>query len=172
MEQSNRFDAGRFRAGRFGGNNSGETSFQVSVSGLTSNPTHGPTAEIGTQLVASAHNYPGTAPATITWQWRNGEGDIPGAIDATFTPTAGHDLEEIYPVATPSDVYPATSGAPTTVRFAPPQTTAALADVAIVVDGGVGTLETANGFSGDNLNYQLASDGPGLQIDGLTGTTT
>lgn len=174
MEQNNRFEAGRFHAGRFCGYDSGagEASFSVSVSGLTSNPTHGPTAEIGTQLIASAHGFSGTAPAAIAWQWRNGDGDIPGASDATYTPTAGDDLEEIYPVAMPSETYPATSGAPATVRFAPPQGAAVLGDIAFMIDSGTSNVATAGGFSGDNLSYDLTSDVPGLQIDGPTGLVT
>lgn len=174
MNQSNRFEAGRFHAGRFSGNiaETDQAPYSVSISGLTINPTHGTTAEIGVHLVASAHSFPNGAPATIAWQWRNDEGDIPGATEATFVPGAQDDLDNIYPVAFPSDGYPSWSGAAHTVRYAPPTLGASLDDVNLMVDSGDIDIAIDGGFAGDNLNYSLASELSGLQINANTGLVT
>lgn len=174
MDRSTRFEAGRFHAGRFSGK-IGETyhaSFAVSVSGLTSNPTYGPTAEIGVQLIASAHGFSEEPPATIAWQWRNGQGNIPGATGATYVPITQDELDDIYPVAFPSDTYSATAGATYTVRLAPPTIGTPLADVNFLAGSGAVNIATDVGFAGDNLIYALASDLPGLQIAVNSGVAT
>lgn len=174
MNQSKRFEAGRFHAGRFSGNvaETGQASYSVSVSGLTSNPAYGPTAEIGLEIVASAHGFSDAAPATIAWQWRNSQGNIAGATGTTYTPGAQDDLYNIYPVAFPSDTYPATSGAAYTVRFAPPTIGAPLADVNLLAGSGDTNIATAEGFVGENLVYTLVSNMSGQQINADSGLTT
>ncbi|MDU9005949.1 hypothetical protein [Sedimentitalea todarodis] len=174
MEPSNRFQAGRFHAGRFSGSvaETDQASYSVFISGLSDNPTYGPTAEIGVQLVASAQGFSGAAPATIAWQWRNSQGDIPGATDATYVPGVQDDLDAVYPVAFPSDTYPTMAGAAYAVRFAPPTIQTPLDDLNVLAGSGDVNVATDSGFAGENLTYALAGDLSGLQIVANSGLAT
>ncbi|WP_424985117.1 hypothetical protein [Microbulbifer sp. S227A] len=174
MGQSERFEAGRFHAGRFCGGNDGDgqPSFSVSISNLTSNPSHGTTAEIGVELTASAHGFSDGPPASIAWQWRNDQGDIPGATGTTYVPGPHDDLARIYPLALPSDTYAPRAGRTHTVRYAPPSIGDALGDVNLLADGGPVDIATDAGFAGDALVFALAAEPGGVVIDAASGVTT
>lgn len=146
--------------------------FVVSVSGLTTNPTNGQIAQIGTQLYASAHHFSEIAPTSITWQWRNNAGDIEGATDAAYMPSVGNNLENIYPVATPFGLSASQEGPAHTVRFAVPMVIGVLPNVSYFKDTGEKTVDSTIGFTGEGLTYFVNTDFPGVVIDGATGILT
>ncbi len=166
-----RFNAGRFHAGRFSGNDGGTItpSYQVTVSGLVSNPEYGQTAQIGTPLIATAHGFSDAAPGSIGWQWRNGSGDITGATDASYTPVESDDLQTIYPVAYPADTYAAKPGPAHTVRFAPAVSLGGLSDVTYSENTGTKSVPAATAFSGSGLKYSVETNVSDLTIDEVTG---
>ena len=84
------------------------------IGGLTDNPTHGMSAEIGTTLTATL-----TEGAIATVQWSTVEdGPIPGATSVNFVPSAAHDERTLYAVVNDGN---GDLTSPTfTVRFAPP----------------------------------------------------
>lgn len=158
--KSGRFASGRFASGRFG---VGATlSYSVSIAGLTSNPTHGPTAQIGVELTASASGWSAAAPASVAWQWHDAGGAISGATAASYAPVAGLDLDGLYVIATPSDTYAPRSSAVYTVRFAPPTQNAlpAASGAAVIGESLSGTAGT---FTGGGIvatsEWQVSADG-------------
>ncbi|MFD3191576.1 fibronectin type III domain-containing protein [Sedimentitalea sp. HM32M-2] len=146
--------------------------FVVSVSGLTANPVYGQTAQIGTPLYASAHDFSETAPASVGWQWRDSNGDLAGATDAAYTPVIGDNLETLHPVATPVGDYAPRSGPAHTVRFAPPVATGVLPDVSYSRNTGDKTVATAGTFTGSDLSYLASTSLAGVTIDSSTGIIT
>ncbi|MBK0329345.1 fibronectin type III domain-containing protein [Rhodobacteraceae bacterium F11138] len=158
----------------FGLGTSGAASafFVVSVSGLTTSPTYGQTAQIGTPLYASAHHFSDAAPSSVTWQWHNSTGEIAGATSAAYTPAPGDNLENIYPEATPLGPYASQNGPAYTVRFAAPMVAGVLPDASYSVGTGNKTVMAASGFSGENLTYGLQTDIPGVTLDSGTGIVT
>ena len=146
--------------------------YVISVSGLTPNATYGQTAQIGTPLYASAHHFSGPAPASVSWQWRDSAGDIPGATGAAYTPAVGNNLKTIYPVATPLGAYAPRQGPAHTVRFAPPAAVGPLPDISYPENTGAQTVDVASAFSGDTLVYSVSTQLPGVSIASDTGLLT
>ncbi len=158
----------------FGLGTSGTASayFVVSVSGLTTSPTYGQTAQIGTPLYACAHHFSDAAPDSVAWQWHDNTGAIAGATGAAYTPGPGDDLENLYPVATPGGPYAPRSGPAHTARFAAPVPAGGLPDVGYAVDTGNHTVAAADGFLGEELAYSVTTGLPGVAIDSGTGVVS
>lgn len=171
MRRSKRFSVGRFNAGRFSGRSDtpAPDRYTISVTGVTDNATFGPTAQIGTQLRASATQFSDGRPDSVSWQWRNAQGDIPGAVRSRYRPVKGDNLAEIYPRATPSEIYAPQDGPVHLVRFAPPTVTEALPDVQFDTGSGAQTLDAKGAFNGSDLAYSVSTLVPGVLIDSETG---
>lgn len=167
MRRSKRFSEGRFHAGRFSGrvDAAHEGRFTISVSGVTDNTTFGPTAQVGLTLRAVATQFPNGKPDVVNWQWRNAQGDIPGATRPRYRPVAGDDLAEIFPRATPSNDYAAQNGPRYLVRFAPPAATQTLPDVQFSIGSGGQTIDSAVAFTGRQLTYSVTTLVPGITIN-------
>lgn len=148
---------------------------RAQVSGLTDNPTYGPTAQNGVQLTASLDGA-----SAWKWQVRSGPGqtvsDIGGATSSTFTPDIGTNVTDGYEIrAVPDD----TAAAATfwlKVRHAP-----ATVDTAASASGSVATGETPTGvaatFTGSGgaatsvwqISDTGVGDGAGTGVTGTTG---
>ena len=149
--------------------------YTVSVSGATTNPTYGATAQIGVALTASATGWSGAAPASVAWLWINATGA--GANTATYTPVAGDDLASIYPQATPSDTYAPKNGSALVVRYAPPTAANGLADPNWTENIAISTFDVSADFtaSGETYAVQTGTLPTGLSLSSaglITGTPT
>lgn len=169
MKDETRFNAGRFRDGRFSGKKpkGQSTFFEVSVSGLTENSNFGSTAQIGVPLTATADNWSGAVPASVAWQWLDSSGPI--GTGATYTPQASDDLESIYAIAVPSEIYSPQSSASYTVRHAPPVLGSGIANKNLthLVDEKTIIPNVRNRYTGNGLAYGV-SGYAGARIDGYS----
>ncbi|MDK3074830.1 hypothetical protein QO034_17215 [Sedimentitalea sp. JM2-8] len=182
MKDDTRFNAGRFSDGRFSGKKPKDRTghFEVSVSGLTENPDFGLTAQIGVPLTATAVNWSGDAPGSVAWQWLDSSGPI--GTGATYTPQASDDLESIYAVAVPSEIYAQQNSTSYTVRHAPPIPGSGISSKNLTYLGDEKTIiqNARNRFTGDGLTFSVSGyagarlDGKSLIIDptDLTAGTT
>lgn len=136
----------------------------VSVQGLTNNPTHGPTAEIGSTLSVVVPAYSGG----LLYQWYTDEGgDLPGATLATLV--------------VPDTIDTLTLGCRVTADFALPQPVAVatvrqvpagagvIDPTVLGLSGGIETVSVAAGFSGAALTYALSAPPAGVSIAAATG---
>ncbi|MGC3940446.1 BspA family leucine-rich repeat surface protein [Roseobacter sp. EG26] len=122
--------------------------YTAQITGLTANPTHGLTAQIGVPLTGLIPNLQGGE--TVVHGWRDDSGLISGATAASYTPVAGQDLQTIRyaPNVNGEDVLSLGH----TVRHAPP-VAGSLAAVVETQGTGTPTVNLAAGFTGSNLIY-------------------
>ncbi|MDJ1008324.1 MAG: hypothetical protein QNJ13_10920 [Paracoccaceae bacterium] len=143
----------------------GAAGFVVSVGGLSNNPTHGPTAEIGAEIALTLPSV--TAP--VAYDWRLDGVPVPGATAAAFTVPASADLAllscRVMPEGLVSQLVEIA-----TVRHAPP-----VADTPPTISGAAAfgaTLSLAPGVwteaSGAAPAFRWTRDG--TDIPGATGT--
>ena len=145
--------------------------FAATISGLTQNPTHGLSAQSGVQIVAAAGGYSGVAPQSVSFQWATVEsGDISGATQAEFTPSAmTYDGEALFCRITPAG-YPAKNTPSYAIRHAPPVAAGALWDEIADLGSGPEKFDVSHDFTGLNLVFSVA--GPGVTIEPATGLLT
>ncbi|MEM9969498.1 MAG: putative Ig domain-containing protein [Pseudomonadota bacterium] len=145
--------------------------FTATLSGLTANPTHGPSAEDGVALTAGGTEYSGSVPSTVAYQWKTLQsGPIAGATAATYTPSAAlFDGETLYCTVTPAG-YPATDTPTATIRRVPPVAAGALFDEILDVASGDEFYDVAGDFTGGGLTFSVS--GPGTSINPATGRLT
>ncbi|MDK3072781.1 fibronectin type III domain-containing protein [Sedimentitalea sp. JM2-8] len=171
--QSGRFSAGRFNAGRFADAvGAVGPSYVVSITGLTSSPTHGPSAQIGVELTAVASGWSEAPPASVTYTWNNIVGVPTGTGNANYTPGAGDDLAAISVTATPADTYAPRTSASYVVRYAPPVAAGGLADQSYDTGSGDQTVNASTDFTGDDITYSVSTTIPGVTINSGTGVVT
>ncbi|MEL7393037.1 MAG: putative Ig domain-containing protein [Pseudomonadota bacterium] len=142
---------------------------EAEVTGLTNNPTHGPSAQTGIPLSATVASFNGPPPGTISYQWKTAQsGAIAGATGASFTPDAtGFDAETLYCTLS-SAGYPDADTPATTIRHVPPIASGGL-DLEIFDQGtGRQTVDAGADIAGQGLSYDVAGlamvtvDGAGL----------
>lgn len=145
--------------------------FTASLSGLSANVIHGPSAMTGVTLSAVADGFGDETPQTILYQWKTVEsGAIPGATSATYTPDAAiHDGETLFCTITPDGHGPQDTEV-AVIRQVPPVAAGALQPLVWGVDEGPVTVPTAQDFTGDALVYTVV--GPGCSVDAVTGEVT
>ena len=122
--------------------------YAAGITGLVNNPTHGPSARIGTALNGEISNLLGSE--TVLHRWRLDGGLIGGAGSASYTPAPGDDLGLLSyaPLVNGEEV----ASPSYTVRFAPP-VAGSLAPVDTVEGGGGILVNLVPGFTGDNITY-------------------
>ncbi len=145
--------------------------FTPTLTGLTANPTHGPSAQTGVELTAGATDFSGPTPGSIAFQWCTVEsGPITGATFATYTPNAQlRDGETLYCKVTP-DGYPTFSTTSHVIRQVPPVATGALWDDVIDLGSGPELYDVSGDFAGTGLVFSVT--GPGTTIQPATGLLT
>ncbi|WP_375227488.1 hypothetical protein [Roseobacter sp. S98] len=126
----------------------GVSAVGASVTGLTNNPTHGLTAQIGVALTGAISGLSGGE--VIVHRWTADGTAISGASTANYTPVAGDDLKALR-------YAPLVDGAPVqsaayTVRYAIP-IAGALVAVEEIQGNGEPVVNLAAGFTGDDLTY-------------------
>ncbi len=141
------------------GNAAGAPDYTLSLNGLSSNPTHGQTAEIGVALTVVASGFTAGMPGTIAYQWRDGAGDIPGATSDSFTPGSAQDLAVISCVVTP-DGYPTKETPGHVARYPGPALSTPLPDQTFITGSGIQTYDAAPHFLGTDLSFSITA-GPG-----------
>lgn len=142
-------------------------SFSMSITGLTANPTHGDTAQIGVQLTAVASGWSDGAPASVAFTWNGIAGTPSGTGNANYTPVAGDDLNSISVTATPADTYDAKNSATYTVRYAAPAE-----DAAPSTSGSATTGQSLTGVAGTFTGSDLTTGNEWeVSDDGSTGWT-
>ena len=142
--------------------------FSASLSGLTNNPTHGPAAQNGVPLTASPASFSGTAPSSVSYQWKTVEsGAIPGATAATYTPDAGlFDGEALYCTISAAPYFD-TDTPLAVIRQIPPTAAGMLMDEVFDQDTGPQDILTAMDFTGVALTFSVT--GGDAVIDNVTG---
>lgn len=136
----------------------------VTIQGLTNNPTHGPTAEIGSTLSIVVPAYSGG----LLYQWYTEEsGDLAGATLATLEVPGTVDTLDLGCRVTADFALPQPVPV-ATVRQVPP-TAGSLDPAALALTGGIETLPVASAFSGAALSYALISPPAGVTIAPATG---
>ncbi len=142
--------------------------FDAVLTGLTNNPTFGPSAESGVTLTAVASNFSGPTPGSFTYQWATVQsGPIAGATSASYTPTAAlFDAEQLFCTITPVG-YPALDTAPAVIRHAPPTGGGNPGEQFWDIDTGVQTIDMSPFASGAQLNWTVAAQG--ASINAATG---
>ncbi|MEM9342560.1 MAG: putative Ig domain-containing protein [Pseudomonadota bacterium] len=142
--------------------------YSISLTGLTSNPTFGPSAQTGVVLTADASDFNGPPPSSVTYQWETVEsGPIAGATSATYTPNASsNDGETLFCRITP-DFYPTLTTDAFTIRQIPPSAAGGLADEIFDFGTGPQAIPTAGDFTGGGLTFSVL--GQNATINSQTG---
>ena len=145
--------------------------FTPTLTGLTSNPTHGLTAETGVPLSAGATAYTGNVPGSISYQWATLQsGPIIGATAASYTPNADlFDQETLYCTVSPVG-YPAKDTQSFVIRHVPPVAAGALWDEIVDLGSGPELFDVSGDFTGEALAFSVT--GPGASITSSDGLLT
>ncbi len=145
--------------------------FTATLTGLTNNPTFGPSALSGATLSAVADGFSGPTPGTIAYQWKTVEsGVISGATAAAFAPNAALiDGETLFCTITP-DGYPPKDTLGAVVRLAPPTASGNPGEQFWDIDTGLQAIDMSTYVSGTGLLWSVA--GQGAAINAATGALT
>ncbi len=143
--------------------------FDATLSGLTTNPTYGASAEDGVALSADASNFSAAPPSVITYQWKTVEsGAIAGATGQVYTPNAGlYDGETLYCTITPDGYPPKDTDNPSVIRWVPPQAAGNPGEQFWDVGTGAQVIDMSQYATGDQLAWSVA--GQGCLINPATG---
>lgn len=138
----------------------------ATISGLTVNPTHGPTPQFGTTLTANVTGLVGGE--TVSYEWR--EGSVARGFGSSLTLTAGGDFGDLQSL-TLAVIVDGTEylAGPYTIRYAPPTGIASLADVTGTEGDTATTVNVAATVSGSSLTYAVDANSIGATINAATG---
>lgn len=124
--------------------------FNVLVSGLVTNPTHGQAAQIGQELTGSILGLEGEE--TIVHGWSVSGSIVVGETDSTYTPVADDDTSSVqYSPTINGDTIESDSYI---VRYAPP-IAGSLTAVSEYQGNGSVVVNLSPGFTGSDLSYSV-----------------
>lgn len=142
--------------------------FAVTLTGLTENAAHGPSALRGTPVLAETSGWEGPVPEGMTYQWHSqADGPLAGATEASFVPDATLADESVIYCVVSVPEQGSRASAPVVLREAVPQAAATLFDEVFDVGTGPQIVASAAAFLGQNLRYSVT--GTGAEIDPVTG---
>ena len=125
---------------------------------------------IGLPVAVEAGGWEGAEALAFAW-CRDGAA-IEGATGERYTPVAEDDRRALSCRVTATNAAGSTAAetAPLLVAWPAPLVVAALADVALPLDGGPGRVEAAAAFAGEGLSFAVA--GGEAEIDAVTGVVS